>query len=96
MMNCEKDTDLLPSAQDGGEMPTAAQMKAARMLLGWSGDDLAKKAGVSLITVRRAESSDADQKALAYRVIVRAIEDAGIVFFEDEEGPGVRLRRKAP
>lgn len=58
--------------------PTRAQLYAARMLLEWSGDDLAKAAGVSLITVRRAESADADQRALAYRAIVRALEDAGI------------------
>jgi predicted transcriptional regulator len=83
---------MLPSAPDGGGMPTAAQMKAARALLEWSGDDLAKKAGVSLITVRRAESADADPSTLAYRAIVRAIEDAGIEFIEDR---GVALR-KAP
>jgi predicted transcriptional regulator len=75
----------------GGDMPTPGQMKAARALLEWTGEDLAREAGVSLITVRRAESADADPRALAYRAIVRALEDAGIVWLGSS---GIDLRPK--
>ena len=36
------------------------QMKAARALLGWSQDDLAREAGVSVPTVKRLEAGDGE------------------------------------
>ena len=94
MNDCVALTPPLEDAPDLADamasQPTPAQLKAARALLGWSGEALAKAASVSLVTVRRCERDDADPKALAYRAIVRTIEDSGIEFTEDG---GVRPRK---
>jgi transcriptional regulator with XRE-family HTH domain len=74
---------------------TAGQMRAARALLGLSGEKLAEISGVSLVAIRRAEAG----KGLAGMIranaaaILRAFEDAGIELIpENGGGPGVRLR----
>jgi predicted transcriptional regulator len=72
------------------------QIKAARALLSWSQDDLAKAADVSIPTVKRLEAVDGllggrDQTA---DKIVGAIASAGIEFIDENGGgPGVRLRK---
>jgi predicted transcriptional regulator len=72
------------------------QIKAARALLGWSQDDLARAAEVSIPTIKRLEAFDGplggrDQTA---EKIVGAIESAGAEFIDENGGgPGVRLRR---
>jgi transcriptional regulator with XRE-family HTH domain len=78
-------------------MVTAAQIRAARALLGWSGARLAETAGVSLQTIRRMESDLGPGRSSAANVeAVRcALEDAGAVFVraDDENGAGVRIKR---
>jgi transcriptional regulator with XRE-family HTH domain len=75
---------------------TTAQLRAARALLRWSAEDLATAAGVSLVTIRRAEPKDGmlamiPANAAAVR---RALEEAGVIFIaENGEGAGVRLRK---
>jgi predicted transcriptional regulator len=72
------------------------QIKAARALLGWSQDDLARVAEVSVPTVKRLEALDGllggrDQTA---EKIVTAINSAGVEFIDENGGgPGVRLRK---
>jgi predicted transcriptional regulator len=72
------------------------QIKAARALLGWSQDDLARAAEVSIPTIKRLEAFDGplggrDQTA---EKIVAAIESAGVEFIDaNGGGPGVRLRK---
>jgi predicted transcriptional regulator len=72
------------------------QVKAARALLGWSQDELAKAADVSIPTVKRLEALDGplggrDQTA---DKIVGAIISAGVEFIDENGGgPGVRLRK---
>lgn len=79
-------------------MVTAAQIRAARALLGWSGAQLAQAAGVSLQTIRRMESDLGPGRSSAANVesVRRALEAAGVVFLEADgagvAGPGVRLR----
>jgi predicted transcriptional regulator len=73
------------------------QVKAARALLGWSQDDLARAAEVSIPTIKRLEALDGplggrDETA---EKIVTAIESAGVDFF-DENGGGVGLRLRKP
>lgn len=73
----------------------AAQLKAARALIGWSQDALAEKSGVSSPTVKRMENSDGVVRGHAESVwkIQQCLEAAGIEFIaEDEKGFGVRLR----
>ncbi len=64
----------------------------ARAALGWSVRDLASRAGLAANTVSRYENgTDAYGETLTK--IQRALEDAGIIFIdENDEGPGVRLR----
>ena len=73
-------------------MISRVQVKMARAALDWGVRDLASKAGVSANTVSRFENgSDAYGDTLTK--IQRALEQAGIIFIdEDELGPGVRLR----
>jgi transcriptional regulator with XRE-family HTH domain len=68
----------------------AAQLKAGRILAGLSQADVARKAGVELLTVRRAEASGSVAPETIAK-IVEAIEAAGIEFTNGKM-PGVRLR----
>ncbi len=77
-------------------MLTAAQIRSARALVRWSAHELAEKSGVSWTTIQRMESQDGIPSAIARNLekIRRTLEDAGVIFInEDEEGPGVRLRK---
>jgi predicted transcriptional regulator len=73
------------------------QVKAARALLGWSQDDLAKHSGVSAPTVKRLEAAEGDigGRAETGEALVTALQDAGVEFIaENGGGPGVRLTRR--
>lgn len=74
----------------------SAQLRAARSILGLSQPDVANAAGVSTMTVKRAEGSgNPPASEDAMRAIARALEDAGVIFVaENGEGPGVRLRKQ--
>lgn len=73
------------------------QVRAARALLGWSQTRLAEQAGVSLITVKRLESSNEPFPARYSTVlaIVDTLEKAGIDFLPQSGGysHGVRLKQ---
>ena len=79
-------------------MVTAAQIGAARALLGWNGAQLAQAGGVSLQTIRRMESDLGPGRSSAANVdaVRRALEAAGVVFLDGDDagavGPGVRLK----
>ncbi len=76
-------------------MITAGQLKAARGLLGWNQDQLAAVSGVAISTIRRMEGKDGRIGGYAENVwkVQKAIEDAGVVFInENGGGAGVRLR----
>ena len=76
---------------------TSAQIRAARALVRWSADDLARQSAVGVTTIRRAELTEHKTSMtmandLALR---RALEIAGIEFIDENGGgPGVRLRRR--
>lgn len=72
------------------------QVKAARALLGWSQDDLAASAEVSIPTIKRLEASDdaLGGRAETSTKILRALHSAGIEFLAENDGAvGVRLRK---
>ena len=72
------------------------QCRAARGLLAWTQDELARVAGVSIVTVRNFENEKTTPQRASLDVIRRALESAGVIFVEaNGEGPGVRLRRAA-
>jgi transcriptional regulator with XRE-family HTH domain len=68
---------------------SAAQVKAARALLGWSQDDLAVTAGISVTTIRNLESGEMSLRTATMDIIRLAFERAGIEFTGDE---GLRRR----
>ena len=75
-------------------MINRVQMKMARAALGWGVRDLAARAGVAANTVSRYENG---RDALSENLlkIQRTFEQEGIIFInEDDEGPGVRLRKR--
>jgi transcriptional regulator with XRE-family HTH domain len=77
----------------------AAQIKAARALLGLGQFELSELAGVGLTTVKRIELSDEiTGSARTLWKIQTALEAAGVEFISADEsrGPGVRLRQLAP
>ena len=65
-------------------------------MLKWSGEDLAKKSGVSLSTIRRIESSEGVPEGQNMKTVVAiktALEKAGIEFIgTPDDRPGVRLK----
>ena len=78
-------------------MRYSAQIRAARALLGWSQDQLARRAGVGLATLQRIEQNKGIVKGNFSTVlkIQKALERADIHFIEDDFGQiGVRLDRK--
>jgi transcriptional regulator with XRE-family HTH domain len=75
---------------------TSAQIRAARGLLRWSAEDLARESSLGLATIRRAESAEGETSMTAANVLAvrRALESAGVEFIEENGGgPGVRLRK---
>ena len=74
---------------------SSAQLRAARALLRWSAQELAKIAMVGVATIRRAEVVEGElQMNLANEAAVRrALETAGVEFIDQNGGgPGVRLK----
>ena len=72
------------------------QVKAARALLGWSQDDLAKAAEVSIPTIKRLEAVDGPLggRGETSERIIGAIRSAGVEFIDENGGgQGVRLRK---
>ena len=76
---------------------TSGQIRAARALLRWSADDLARASTVGVATIRRAELADAETSMNTPndRAIRQACEAAGIVFIDENGGgAGVRLKKR--
>ena len=78
-------------------MISSKQIKAARALLGWKGQDLADKSGVGGAKLRRYEAQDGIPSANKYVInaIKACLEEEGIVFSGDPiKSPGVSLNQK--
>ncbi len=76
---------------------TSPQIRAARGLLRWSAEDLAREAALGLATIRRAEGAENETSmTLANDLAVRrALESAGVEFIDENGGgPGVRLAKR--
>jgi DNA-binding XRE family transcriptional regulator len=73
---------------------TPAQCRAARGLLGWNQDDLAKAAKVGVNTLRNFEADRSAPMTNNLAAIQSALEAAGIEFIpENGGGAGLRLRK---
>ena len=81
-------------------MIRSVQIRAARALLAMSQQDLATRAAVGLNTVKRIEAALDHPTGTIQTLlrITRALEQAGILFIDQDEerGPGVRLRTPLP
>lgn len=75
-------------------MISARQIRAARALLGWSQQELADKAIVSVNAVRRLECGQVDPRLSTISAVKGALEQAGVElqFADANKGEGVRLR----
>ena len=77
-------------------MITSEQMRAARALLRWSAQDLADNSGIGFRTVQRFESESGIPASRTSNLIAirKVLEEAGVVFIDqnEESGPGVRLK----
>jgi transcriptional regulator with XRE-family HTH domain len=75
---------------------TSAQIRAARSLIRWSAEDLARQTSLSVATIRRAELTEDETSMTTVNdlAVRRALEAAGVEFIEENGGgPGVRLRK---
>jgi len=73
-----------------------SQIRAARALVGWSQNEVATAAGLSIPTVKRAESDGGVRVSEdAVIAITNALKKAGIEFIaENGGGAGVRFRKR--
>ena len=75
----------------------AEQIRAARSMLGWSQAQLASKAGVAHMTIRRLEAGFGIVRGTVDSLVrvQSALEEAGIDFLDRDHagGIGVRLRK---
>ena len=81
-----------------GKRLISAQIRAARALVRWSAENLARELAVSVATIRRAELTDKETLLNAANdlAIRHALESAGVEFIDGNGGgAGVRLRKTA-
>lgn len=75
-------------------MISPAQCRAARALLDWTQNELAKRSPVSAVSIRAFEKGG-DMRESNRRSLAEVFEAAGVTFLADGEekagGPGVRL-----
>jgi transcriptional regulator with XRE-family HTH domain len=74
---------------------TSAQIRAARALIRWTAEDLARKSDLGVATIRRAEATDGPLQMTVSNLaaVRRTLEAEGIEFiFEDDGRLGVRIR----
>jgi transcriptional regulator with XRE-family HTH domain len=77
-------------------MMTPSQSRAARGLIRWNQDDLAREASVSVVTVRNFENEKSSPIRATVDAMRAAFERAGVDFIgENDGGPGVKLRKCA-
>jgi transcriptional regulator with XRE-family HTH domain len=76
-------------------MVTPAQCRAARGLLDWSQQHLAREAEIGIVTVRQVESGATQPRRATLMVLRQAFERAGVEFIDENGGgSGVRLRKR--
>ena len=77
-------------------MITGRQIRAARALLGLTGQELADKCSISLKTLRRYEPQDGvpNGSSKVLETIENTLVESGVEFVGDSENPGVKLKAK--
>ena len=73
-------------------MLTAEQCRAARALLGWTQNELAKRASISAVSIRAFEKGG-DMRESNRKLLRLTFEREGVTIIDQNGGgPGVRLR----
>ena len=68
------------------------QIRAARALIDWTREDLAKASGVTIRTLARIEGAQTIPRQTTLKALCSALEAAGVEFIPGNGGgPGVRL-----
>jgi transcriptional regulator with XRE-family HTH domain len=76
---------------------TPAQCRAARALIDWTQDDLARLSQVGVVTLRQFERGATEPRRAILAALPRTLEKAGVKFVTGKGGgPGVRLRADTP
>ena len=76
---------------------TSAQIRAARALLRWSAEDLARDSTLGVTTIRRAELVEGETSMTTANdsTVRRTLEAAGVEFIDENGGgSGVRLKKR--
>ena len=76
---------------------TSAQIRAARALLRWSAEDLARESTLGVTTNRRAELVEGETSMTTANdsTVRRTLEAAGVEFIDENGGgSGVRLKKR--
>jgi transcriptional regulator with XRE-family HTH domain len=79
-------------------MIVSSQIRAARALLRWSAENLAKNSGVGVATIRRLELTEGipSSNAQTLDLIKKTFESAGVEFLGNpEDGAGVRFKPRS-
>lgn len=63
-------------------MISAAQIRAARALIGWKQTDLATAAGLSQMSIKNIERGESDPRQSTLQAVQWALERAGVEFVE--------------
>jgi len=75
---------------------SSEQVRAAKAILRWSGEDLSRRSGISLSTIRRVESASGVPEMQNLRTLLaikNALEEGGVEFIgTPDDRPGVRLK----
>lgn len=79
-------------------MRYAEQLRAARALLNWNQDTLARRAGVGVATVRRLEGQTGYLRGSSQSIwaLQTALEEGGVVFILETDGLGTGVRLAKP
>lgn len=76
---------------------SVGQVRAARGLIGWSQEDLARQAQIGRATIADFESGKREPYSATLAAIRAALEAAGVEFIpENGGGAGVRLKKPRP
>ncbi|NTF91694.1 helix-turn-helix domain-containing protein [Rhizobium rhizogenes] len=72
------------------------QIRAARALIDWTREDLARASGVTVRTLARIETSQTIPRDTTLKLLSAALEAAGVEFIpENGAGAGVRMAKRA-
>ena len=79
---------------------TAAQIRAARALLGWNQTELATASGIAVGSVKNIEGGMTEPNSKTVTALQKALEGAGVILLAPGDmrdgGVGVRLRNIEP